>query len=79
MHDGVTLARPEGFVKMLSYSNLSSLLGIKRQIGNKGKTRLTIEATGFLVSIETVVLRRWESENKNLVLSNELIKVKLPP
>ena len=28
----------------------------------------------FLVSKETVVLRRWE-----LVLSNELIKVELPP
>jgi len=33
---------------------------------------------GFLVSKETVVLRRWESET-NLVLSNELIKVELPP
>ena len=33
----------------------------------------------FLVSKETVVLRRWESEDKNLVLSNELIKVELPP
>ena len=34
---------------------------------------------GFLVSRETLVLRRWESENKNLVVSNELIKVELPP
>jgi len=31
---------------------------------------------GLLVSKETVVLRRWESETKiNWVLSNELIKV----
>ena len=34
---------------------------------------------GFLVSKETVVLRPWESENKNLVLSNKLIKVEIPP
>ena len=34
---------------------------------------------GFLVSRETLVLRRWDSENKNLVLSNKLIKVELPP
>ena len=33
---------------------------------------------GLLVSKETVVLRRWD-QNKNLVLSNELIKVELPP
>ena len=26
-----------------------------------------------------MVLRRWETENKNLVLSNELIKVELSP
>ena len=33
----------------------------------------------FLVSKETVVLRRWvRDQNKNLVLSNELIKVELP-
>ena len=31
-----------------------------------------------LVSKETVVLRR-RNQNKNLVLSNELIKVELPP
>ena len=30
---------------------------------------------GFLVSKETVVLRRWEMKTKILVLSNELIKV----
>ena len=40
---------------------------------------MTIEATGFLISKESVVLRRWESENKNLVLSIELIKVEVPP
>jgi len=34
---------------------------------------------GFLVSKETVVRRRWGDQNKNLVLSNELIKVELPP
>ena len=34
---------------------------------------------GFLVSKETVVLSRWESETKILVLSNELIKAELPP
>ena len=33
----------------------------------------------FLVSKETVVLRRWERSKQNLVLSNELIKVELPP
>ena len=33
----------------------------------------------FLVSNETVVMRRWESETWNSVLSNELIKVELPP
>ena len=33
LHEGVILLpRPECFVKMLSYSNLSSLLGIKRQL-----------------------------------------------
>ena len=32
----------------------------------------------FLVFTETVVLRWGESENKNWVLSNELIKVELP-
>ena len=32
-HDGVILLpRPECLVKMVSYSNLSSLLGIKRQL-----------------------------------------------
>ena len=31
----------------------------------------------FVVSKETVVLRRWQSEN--LVLSNELIKSRIPP
>ena len=35
---------------------------------------------GFLLSKETVVLRRWErSKHKFLVLSNELIKIELPP
>ena len=35
---------------------------------------------GVLVSKETVVLRRWRgSETKIVVLSNELIKVELPP
>ena len=34
---------------------------------------------GFLISKEAVVLRRWESETKILVLSNELIKVELTP
>ena len=34
-----------------------------------------MKENGFLVSKETVVLRRFESDqNKNLVLSNELIK-----
>ena len=34
----------------------------------------------FLVSKETVLLRRWESKHKtDLPLSNELIKVELPP
>ena len=33
----------------------------------------------FLVSKETVVLRRWERSNNSLVVSNELIKVELPP
>ena len=33
LHDGVILIqRPQCFVKMLSYSNLSSLLGVKRQL-----------------------------------------------
>ena len=32
----------------------------------------------FLVFKETVALRPWETENKNWVLSNELIKVELP-
>ena len=36
-------------------------------------------ANGFLLSKKTVVLRRWEDENKNLALSNELIEVELPP
>ena len=34
---------------------------------------------GILISKEAVVLRRWESETKILVLSNELIKVELTP
>ena len=33
----------------------------------------------FLFSKETVVLRQWERSKQNLVLSNELIKVELPP
>ena len=35
----------------------------------------------FLVSKETVVLHRWGmgDQSKSLVLSNELIKVELPP
>ena len=33
----------------------------------------------FLVSKETVVLRLWERSKQNLVLSNELKKVELPP
>ena len=36
-------------------------------------------AIEFLVSKETVVLRRWERSKQKLVLSNELIKVELPP
>ena len=33
LHDGVILQpRPECFVKMLSHSNFSTLLGIKRQL-----------------------------------------------
>ena len=31
----------------------------------------------FLVSKETVVLRRWENEQEILVLSNDLIKIEL--
>ena len=35
LHDGViSLPRPECFFKMLSYSDLSSLLGIKKQLEN---------------------------------------------
>ena len=35
---------------------------------------------GFLVSKETVMLRRWgRSKQISLVLSNELINVELPP
>ena len=35
---------------------------------------------GFLISEETVVLHRWESETKIWIYqSNELIKVELPP
>ena len=34
---------------------------------------------GFLVSKETVVLRRWERSKQKFGLSNELIKVELPP
>ena len=37
-----------------------------------------IHRIGFLVSKESVVLRWWESENKNLVSLNKLIKVELP-
>ena len=37
-----------------------------------------LNSNGFLVSKETVVLCQWESENKNLVSSNGLIKVELP-
>ena len=43
---------------------------------DKSEAGIDIE---FLVSKETVVLRRWRDENKNLGLSNELIKVELPP
>ena len=47
LHDGVILLpRPERFVKMLSYSNLSSLLGIKRQLE---KMSLTIKATNSIL------------------------------
>ena len=34
---------------------------------------------GFLVSKETVVLRREERSKQKFVFSNELIKVELPP
>ena len=35
LHDGVILlSRPECFFKMLSYSDLSSLFGIKRELEN---------------------------------------------
>ena len=33
--------------------------------------------TEFLVSKETVLLHRWESEHENLVLSNESYKTSL--
>ena len=33
---------------------------------------------GFLVPKETMVLYRWESENKNVVLSKGLKKVEFP-
>ena len=47
LHDGIILLpRPECFVKMLSYSNLSSVLGIKRQLE---KISLTIEATNNIL------------------------------
>ena len=40
----------------------------------------SINSFEFLVSKETVVLRRWEgSRQKFFGLSNELIKVELPP
>ena len=54
-----------------------------RRCGTDLMTAMTQELSEqhykFLVSKETVVLRRWRDQNKNLVLSNELIKVKLPP
>ena len=47
LHDSVILLpRPESFVKMLSYSNLSSLSGVKREFG---KIILTIEGTNSIL------------------------------
>ena len=42
-------------------------------------SRRCTQIYGFLVSKETVVLFLWERLKQNLVLSNELIKVELPP
>ena len=48
--------------------------------GYYAQTHARLDYDGFLVSKETVVLRRWERwKQKFLVLSNELIKVELPP
>ena len=48
----------------------------QRNLSFRGKA---LVINGFLVSKETVVLRRWGDQNKSLVLSNELINVELPP
>ena len=57
---------------------LDHVISVSRYSHRKPLTRRTIKH-GILVSKETVVLRREGDQNKNLVLSNELIKVELPP
>ena len=48
-----------------------------RQCSKRDPHLKTFHQSGFLVSRETVVLRRWKSERKILVLSNETINVEL--
>ena len=52
-----------------------------RRGSNQGQTKkkcVITKTNGFLVSKETVVLHRWESETKIWFLSNELMKVESP-
>ena len=54
------------------------MLKLEEHNFQNGSDRLSRD-NGFLVSKETVVLRRWERSKKKFGLSNELIKVELPP
>ena len=55
------------------------MVQLKEKHPNPQPTKLGSLLFGFLVSKETLVLRRWGDENKSLFLSKELINVELPP
>ena len=53
------------------------MLKLEEHSFQNGSDRLS-RGNGFLVSKETVVLRRWERSKQKFGLSNKLIKVELP-
>ena len=87
-HSLILLPRPECFVKMLSYSNLSSLLEIKRQLEKTSPTRETINsilvlvlkwrhhANGLLVT--SILLNTISKHNLSLGLHYSFLKGGLP-
>ena len=68
-----TIIFPRSIKHSIEFVTLSLPLGAwhRQQNGNNNADEFEWK---LLVSKETVVLRRWESEHENSVLSNELIK-----